>query len=292
MFDVVLTIAGIGWEPEIRGALTVVLASTVLMGSVWLLLASNTGVRLGSLLTLAGFFGWMFLMGIVWWIYGIGYAGSTPTWVYEELAFESEGAAEIATDEVEQIASNEDLPLAIDLVRIYGDDDLKATLDSVDEDEITTRLTEANEALPDGDPRKLSDDQLAVAIDTAIAEAERRNEQLTLTQLAAIAPEVVAEAEADGLLDFGDWRLVDAAEAGEAQTAAIAALQEEGVILEPGEIVFVNAYQQGGKPSRDDNSIWNRFSNRIERLVMTRTDQSPPAVDDLYQNRRRVLVAI
>ena len=73
-------IAGIGWDPEIRGLLTVVLAMAVLAGSVWLLLVTNTGTRLGSLIAIAGFFGWMFVMGIFWWIYGIGWVGSSPAW--------------------------------------------------------------------------------------------------------------------------------------------------------------------------------------------------------------------
>ncbi len=78
-------IAALGWDPEIRGALTVVLAVTVLMGSVWLILVTNTGIRLGTLLALAGFFGWMVLMGTLWWIYGIGYVGNSPKWVTEEV---------------------------------------------------------------------------------------------------------------------------------------------------------------------------------------------------------------
>ena len=45
-------IAGIGWEPEIRGLLTVVLGFAILGGSVWLLLVTNTGTRLGSLIAL------------------------------------------------------------------------------------------------------------------------------------------------------------------------------------------------------------------------------------------------
>ena len=35
-------LAGIAWEPHIRGLLTVVLAMAVLAGSVWLLLVTNT----------------------------------------------------------------------------------------------------------------------------------------------------------------------------------------------------------------------------------------------------------
>lgn len=84
-------LAGISWEPEIRGALVVLVGSTVLMGSVWLLLTTNMGHRLGSLNAAAGFFGWMAIMGAVWWIYGFGLQGDRPIWeptniVYGDLA--------------------------------------------------------------------------------------------------------------------------------------------------------------------------------------------------------------
>ena len=49
-------IAGISWEPEIRGALTVLVGSLVLFGSVGLILNTNLGNRLGTLISLAGFF--------------------------------------------------------------------------------------------------------------------------------------------------------------------------------------------------------------------------------------------
>lgn len=84
-------IAGLGWEPEIRGALTVALASAVLMGSIWMILVTNTGIRLGSLIALAGFFGWMMIMGVIWWIYGIGYVGSLPSWEVHEVNADAAG---------------------------------------------------------------------------------------------------------------------------------------------------------------------------------------------------------
>ena len=73
-------LAGIAFDPTIRGILAVGVGVVVLMGSVYLLLATNTGNRLGFLLALTGFFGWMAIMGIIWWIYGIGMLGESPTW--------------------------------------------------------------------------------------------------------------------------------------------------------------------------------------------------------------------
>ena len=70
----------IGWEPELRGLLTVIIGTVALCGSVYMLLATNMGIRLGFLVAFAGLFGWMAMMGIIWWAYGIGLTGRMPTW--------------------------------------------------------------------------------------------------------------------------------------------------------------------------------------------------------------------
>jgi hypothetical protein len=73
-------VLAVGWEPELRGLLTVIIAVVVLCGSVYLLLGTNMGARLGFLVALTGLFGWMMLMGILWWVYGIGLIGEDPSW--------------------------------------------------------------------------------------------------------------------------------------------------------------------------------------------------------------------
>jgi hypothetical protein len=77
---VATTLLAINWSPELRGILIVIIAVAVLMGSVYMILATNLGARLGFLVALAGLAGWMLLMGIVWSIYGIGLRGKDPTW--------------------------------------------------------------------------------------------------------------------------------------------------------------------------------------------------------------------
>lgn len=71
----------IGWEPELRGLLTIILGLVAFMGSIYLILGTNIGARLGFLVALCGLAGWMALMGSIWWIYGIGLKGADPTWV-------------------------------------------------------------------------------------------------------------------------------------------------------------------------------------------------------------------
>ena len=70
----------IGWEPELRGLLTVIIGTVALCGSVYLLLGTNLGIRLGFLVAMAGLFGWMLMMGVIWMTYGIGLTGTQPSW--------------------------------------------------------------------------------------------------------------------------------------------------------------------------------------------------------------------
>lgn len=75
-----MSLLAIGWEPELRGLLTVIIGVVVLCGSVYGIMATNMGSRLAFLVALTGLMGWMMLMGIAWMIYGIGLRGPDPTW--------------------------------------------------------------------------------------------------------------------------------------------------------------------------------------------------------------------
>jgi hypothetical protein len=74
------SLLAISWEPELRGLLVVMIGTVVLCGSIYLIMATNLGARLGFLVALSGLAGWMALMGAIWWIYGIGLRGPDPTW--------------------------------------------------------------------------------------------------------------------------------------------------------------------------------------------------------------------
>ena len=89
------TLAGIAYDPTIRGILVVVVGVVVLMGSVYLVLATNLGNRLGFMLALAGFFGWMTILGMFWWIRpsATGPAGDPPKWEVEEVNYGDLGQA-------------------------------------------------------------------------------------------------------------------------------------------------------------------------------------------------------
>jgi hypothetical protein len=83
--NAVITAFNITWDPGLRGILVVAVGITVLMGSVYLLLATNLGSRVGFLVAVAALSGWLTLMGFVWAMYGIGYKGTAPHWNVEEV---------------------------------------------------------------------------------------------------------------------------------------------------------------------------------------------------------------
>jgi hypothetical protein len=79
-------IPGISYDPFMRGWLVVAVGALILIGSIYLLLATNTGMRTGLLITLTGLFGWLAIMGTMWWIYGgTGLQGTLPHWTVKEV---------------------------------------------------------------------------------------------------------------------------------------------------------------------------------------------------------------
>lgn len=80
-----LLLSALRWDPEIRGALIVLGGLVMLPGSVFLLLATNTGAKVGFLLALTGLAGWMAVMGLVWAVFGIGLKGAEPEWKIKEV---------------------------------------------------------------------------------------------------------------------------------------------------------------------------------------------------------------
>jgi hypothetical protein len=77
---VAANVLAINWEPELRGILIFIISVSLFCGSIYLLLATNLGARLGFLVALTALAGWMTLLGIIWMIYGIGLKGPDPSW--------------------------------------------------------------------------------------------------------------------------------------------------------------------------------------------------------------------
>lgn len=74
------TLFAVNWQPELRGIVVVLISVVVLIGGTYLVVGTNLGARLGFLVVLAAFFGWMATMGAIWWTYGIGLNGPAPFW--------------------------------------------------------------------------------------------------------------------------------------------------------------------------------------------------------------------
>jgi len=76
----------ISWNPEIRNILALSVGVLILIGSVVLLISTNTGPRAGLLIVLTALFGWMTIMGLIWWLYSGspaslgGMKGNPPHW--------------------------------------------------------------------------------------------------------------------------------------------------------------------------------------------------------------------
>ncbi|MEQ8843130.1 MAG: hypothetical protein RIB98_19305 [Acidimicrobiales bacterium] len=275
-------IAGLAWDPEIRGFMAVLVGVVVLMGSVWLILSTNSGTRLGSLLAGAGFFGWMAIMGSVWWIYGIGYAGDSP--VFEQLEIvdaDEAGHLDLAANDTAETLRSENLPDAYELVIAahdaavdqYGEDVFGDNWESLVPASDRARIAEVRTAWFDYGrvtPDELTADQVEGLTDAEIEalaiEEDARNQDTTLSELAAVAPDLVP----DPLPELGDWRLLSTAEMGEAQASAIAFLLESGEYSfdSQAEFKILNGYASGGKEGLpDDPSRWDRIYTQFKSAL-------------------------
>lgn len=80
-----LLVGALTWDPQIRGASIVLTGIFLLVGSVYMLLSTNLGARLGLLVTVAALSGWLATMGAVWMVFGIGLKGADPSWKVRDV---------------------------------------------------------------------------------------------------------------------------------------------------------------------------------------------------------------
>jgi len=117
------TLAGIAWDPQIRGFLAFGVGVVTLVGSVYLLLITNLGVRLGFMIAAAAVFGWLTIMGGIWWTYGsIGMLGKINHWEVHEIVYP--GLQDAALDEAHQLDTSQ-LP-SPDVLNKLTDEELSA----------------------------------------------------------------------------------------------------------------------------------------------------------------------
>ncbi len=234
-------IDGIGFDPFFRGLLSVIAITVALCGSTYLIVATNTGARLGLLLSAAALFGWNFLMGIVWTIYGIGWAGQAPTWALLEV-------------NVDDVADVDDGLLFSEIPDVAA---LAQSSNGI--------------GLPEGGLASSSYDAQAAVERFAGSDDEAQAVALglvadapTVGQLADQDLAQAAALEASRDLDLGEWRYLVTSDAvrGEAQASADAILVEEGVFdvggYVPGQF---GAFIIDGKP------VLAEDANQLDRVV-------------------------
>lgn len=231
------TFAAIGFDPEIRGILVVAAGAIVLFGSIWMILATNSGVRLASLIALAGFFGWMVIMGAFWWIRGIGYVGDSVSWQVLDY-----NRGDLSQSSVERA---HELPEGVEIAG-KGFELAQANAADVEELQEFVLVPDRNSE----DFADLTDEEFA---DAAMRQ-QLRNESTTLSQLQSVAPDFVDELLENGdIPNLGSWEIMTQGEAGEAQATAGAAILEQGAFEFEAQtdFRFLEAFRTGGKPRLD-----------------------------------------
>ena len=231
-------LAQIGFDPEIRGALVVAVGAIVLFGSIWLILATNQGVRLASLISITAFFGWMVIMGGFWWIRGIGFVGDSVSWQVQDF-----NRTDISQSSVERARDLPDPAL------------LQGLGIQVAQAGMSAGVEEMAEFVEDIDPTSQEfADMTAEEINAEGVRQAQRNSSTTLSQVFSVAPDFVEQSIESGLIPpLNDWEIMSTGEAGEAQTTAGAAiLEQDGFPFEAQtEFRFLDSFRTGGKPRLD-----------------------------------------
>ncbi|MEJ7764486.1 MAG: hypothetical protein WKF86_03225 [Acidimicrobiales bacterium] len=79
-------LAEFSWDPQIRGMVIVLTAVIILPGSVFLIMGTNVGARMGFLIAVAGLSGFCALLGLLWTFNAGGLVGRQPSWKAAEIA--------------------------------------------------------------------------------------------------------------------------------------------------------------------------------------------------------------
>ena len=240
--DSLVTLAGLAWDPEIRGILVVVTGFAVLMGSIWLIMVTNSGIRLATLMAAAALMGWMAILGSAWWMYASGWKGDAPSWKTVDINVGDLRASGLSY--ARELPNPDEMPSAYELVVASGNASAVAEFDTL--------------------PSSADNPDLSTeSLDALRADRQLRNETVTRSELAAVARNVT---DAAGLGALGPWRLLAITEAGDAQAQASA-----DVLAHPdlgfassADYKLLDAYTMGGKPSlTDDPNRWDRISHWI-----------------------------
>ena len=231
------SIALVSWFPEIRNILSLGVGILILLGSVVLLLSTNTGPRTGMLIGTAALLGWMMIMGLIWAMYSGspaslgGMKGTASHWRVVDV-----NIGDITQSEVEEATQ---LP-APDETTVVA--------------EILAKYPELEEKVTQGNP------------DRVITVGDLVEAQPSLSDEFKLNPD-----------DLAGWHLLTPAntQRGDAQAVADAELVAKKIFTTNAEYKVLEAYDLGGKendypvpahadcdlPNPFDTGCWHRVNN-------------------------------
>lgn len=225
ILDSLTVVGGIAFDPHIRAILVVLTGVVILLGSVWLILGTNVGTRLGFLLSAGGLFGWMTIIGITWWLTppAIGPRGETPSWEVVDI--------------IRGDPAGGDADVAQDLPHVCWTATTAGCIAPDGGDTVAGTIIAGNEEL----------------------EAEFGDEAApSLSEFLTIDPAIADD------FDFGAWTLVSTADSGEALAAADEELRAVGVFESSAAYIVLDGFEQGGKePLPDDPTRIDRIVHKI-----------------------------
>lgn len=254
-------LAAIAFDPAIRGVLVVMASVGALMGSVFLLNATNTGIRTGFLISMAALMGWCFSLGLFWTIYGIGMIGVAPSWTAKEVNFNRSSAT--VTEHVDKLP---------------------------DTDPEAGQVVSAQELLASYEEKN---PEVRKQIEASEGEGFVPK---SLTQVTTLVPQLKTELDQQ----LGGWRILAESDSrrGEAiasSDASIAAAQVFGTDTSPSDYTVKDVFFFGGKTAAEPETVKGERSviqGAIGRVETTLQVKNPPLYAAItIQKNAEVVVA-
>ena len=243
-------VSAITFDPTIRGILVVMVAVGVLIGSVYLIIATNTGFRNGFTIAMAALCGWCMSMGIIWTLYGIGMVGESPSWTAKEINFDRN--ASTITEHVDKLPNTDpeagEVKSPEQLLLDFENEnpDIRAQIES----------TEGEGFVPD-----------------------------SLTQVVTLVPELKSQLDED----LGGWRILSESdsrrgEAVAASDAAVASAQVFGSETSAADYTVKDVFFFGGKEGAEpetipgERSLLEKAWHRIETVFQVKNPTTYAAI--------------
>lgn len=244
-----LVFAGLAWDPAIKGILTVLVGATVLAGSVYLIVATNTGFRLGLLITLAGLFGFMTILTAYWWVSppGNGPRGMDPSWHLQEVYYHQAdgGQGPARTHVLNQLPAPGDLPTAAQVIAEHPE--LREQLIAKPENTSLSDLAGIDATNKDG---------------THVSGANILKGDYGIETTAG---ETVPLHDGEDILH--GWQLVSTSNAGDAASAVDAGLVAQGIFGDATEYKRFNAFEWNEQTQLAD-ACPDAVSNPVEKASL------------------------